>query len=494
MRLRAVLLLLLFALAALAGCLSTGDDGEGETPAGEADPYVLDCSIGGNGGPDWTEPCLALASPNDSPSKTEIDLVVNPLDPTNVVVASKDKDPLASPDCVWAVAQVSKDGGRTWNTSYVGGTMDEREPGDLLYGYECITDPIMTFNKDGDLFYNLQAYRQENDPPNPGGLPGPDVALMAMAVSRDGGESWPEIIPEQFGDDLTIFPDYMHMGTSPVTGSVFAIWNTITGLVMSHPTLVAYRAGQGFTQPWIFWTPDAPTGLGESGVVGASDGTVYACLCGFNSGGRAFWSTSTDDGVTWSTPELVWEFAPMGSLEGAEFRSGTVVEIAIDTSGGPRDGCIYGAWGGSDRTEDGDPADIYVRTSCDGGASWSDIIEVAPGTSADGQWMPRITVDGRGGVHIVYLTRHYDPEHFLIDAEWAYSTDGGTNWTTKRLTATSFDGNLGIHQDNFPFLGDYIGIGASGDHVYMGFPTTVTGRAEIAVAHVVYGGDGQGGA
>ncbi len=83
------------ALAALllAGCLSS--DPDDAPPAGrDAGGYALDCSIGS---PDWAEPCLAWASRNESPSKTEIDVAVNPRDPLNVFVGSKDMDPLASP-------------------------------------------------------------------------------------------------------------------------------------------------------------------------------------------------------------------------------------------------------------------------------------------------------------------------------------------------------------------------------------------------------------
>ncbi|HJQ92672.1 MAG TPA: hypothetical protein VJ874_00130, partial [Candidatus Thermoplasmatota archaeon] len=112
-------------LAALlaAGCLGAdGPPGDRPDPVA-TDGYSLDCSIGS---PDWGEPCLAWSSRNDSPSKAEIDLAVNPADPLNVFVASKDMDPLASPGpCVWAVGQVTHDGGRTWSTVYVGGTLDE---------------------------------------------------------------------------------------------------------------------------------------------------------------------------------------------------------------------------------------------------------------------------------------------------------------------------------------------------------------------------------
>jgi hypothetical protein len=51
----------------------------------------------------------------------------------------------------------------------------------------------------------------------------------------------------------------------------------------------------------------------------------------------------------------------------------------------------------------------------------------------------------------------------------------------------SFDGNLGIHQDNFPFIGDYIGISSVGDDTWMGYPDCHTGVCELAAAHSAYG-------
>ncbi|MGB0652758.1 MAG: sialidase family protein, partial [Thermoplasmatota archaeon] len=351
----------------LAGCLGDDDADDvdaGPEGAGAQAAYVLDCSIGGNG---WAEPCLAWASPNESPSKTEIDLVVNPTDPLNVVVASKDLDRAATNDCVWSVAQVTYDGGHTWNTSYVGGTIADRQPGDPLYGWDCVTDPIMTFNRDGDLFYNLQAYRLDGEPPNPAGLPGPDAAMMGLFISRDGGTTWPDFVLQQPGDDLTVFPDYMHMGTNPATGSVFTAWNNIVGLATSTPTVAAYRGDPlpiATLHPLV--TPDSPTGTGESSIVGANDGTVYAWLGGFNSPDVAYYSISTDDGLTWSLPAEAFPFTPMAGLQGVEFRDGTAIELAVDNSGGERDGCLYAAWGGQEAGVAGgtvDGSDIYVRRS-----------------------------------------------------------------------------------------------------------------------------------
>ena len=486
---RATALALAVPALLLAGCMATVTDGTtGQPPPPPPPPFKLDCSTS-----HWNQTCVALASPNDSPSKAEVDIAVNPKDAKNVFVASKDLDRKAS-DCVWAVGQATFDGGATWQTTYVGDTLANRTPGQPLYGWHCITDPILQFEPDGTLHYSLQAYRFNpaglpyvNDPTGTVGLP-PEMGNMYHAVSHDGGKTFSDIFPMHVGDETVIFHDYMRMGVNPKTSTVFTIWNQLTGGAASEPVLVAVEKGATRARPPVYFPQTiSPTGLGESSVVGASDGTVYAWLSGFNSGGNAVLATSIDDGLTFSTPQKVWSFTPMGELQGAQFRTGTSVELAVDNTDGQNKGCLYAVWGGKETGTVG-PSDIYVRVSCNQGGVWTEPILVNREHREDGQWMPRVSVDGGGHVHVVYYTRAYDPAGHLVDAEHAYSMDGGHNWTTQRLTSVSFDGDKGIHQDGFPFIGDYIGIASAGNDTYMGFPVTQTGRAEIGVAHTVFQG------
>jgi hypothetical protein len=90
-------------------------------------------------------------------------------------------------------------------------------------------------------------------------------------------------------------------------------------------------------------------------------------------------------------------------------------------------------------------------------------------------------------VHVVYMTRAYDPANKLIDAEEAWSADGGVTWHAERLTKTSWDGDKGVHQDGFPFYGDYIGIDSAGGKTYAAFPVCETGVCEIGVAKITRG-------
>lgn len=466
-----------------AGCFGGGGggrDGLGGESSMVGKGYHLDCSIASAG---WREPCLALASPNDSPSKTEIDIAVNPLDPLNVFVASKDLDPLAS-SCVWAVGQVTKDGGKTWKTVYVGGEEQSRQPTDPYFGWECITDPILQFTDEGVLHYSLQmyVYGATQAIPTTGAVPVPDGGVMMQAISLDGGETFGDPILMHAGDGVVFIHDYMRMAFSPASGTVFTSWNQITAPNNVIPVVVGVSRGAVTARPPTYFpTVEDASGIIASAIAASADGTLYAVFEDYDPRGGVLWASSNDDGMTFSVPAHLPPFTAMRPLEDVEFRTGTSLEIAVDQSGGEHDGCVYLTWpDGAD-----DVADIFVKRSCDGGLSWTEP-RVIHENSDDAQFFQRISVDGRGTIHVVYHTRAYDPVHHLLDTEWAWSEDGGETWSNKRLTDIASDGDLGVHQSGFPFFGDYIGISSTGEHTWMGFPHTATGRAEIAVAHSLW--------
>lgn len=444
--------------------------------------------------PSWPEPCLAHASPNDSPSKTEIDLIVNPLDPFNVVVGSKDLDPQASA-CVWAVPQATRDGGRTWATVYVGGKQSERQPGDVLHGWRCITDPIFAAGLDGALYYALQAYDSNAfEVPLPGQVPCGTTAGSAffLAVSRDGGASWPTILPMHVGDGTAVFHDYPRMATSPATGSVFTVWNQYNSNPCALPagpssavaTVVSATrdGGQSVDAPAYVPSPENGGTLEMRGFAVAGDGTVYVAMDDADEGEVGIWlSASTDDGRTFGIPAKVNAIQASGCpLANVEFRCGSFYELAVDNSGGAHDGRLHAVWMDATR----DTSDILAAWSDDRGMTWSEPVRVNDDDTSHDQLMARIAVGPDGTAHVAFLDRRWDAGNRLLDATYAFSADGGDSWVNQRLTSKSFDGDLGVHQGGFPFIGDYIGIGAAGDHVYVGFPTTATGRAEVAVAHI----------
>lgn len=484
------------AVVLLAGCLTGKEAPPAAPPPGTTLGFALDCSVfPGMGDASWPQPCTALASPNDSDSKTEVDIAVNPTDPLNVVVASKDRDRKAS-DCVWAVAQVTKDGGRTWTTVYVGGERDERPP--ELTGYQCITDPIMVFDAAGVLYYSLQAYEYlpqslESLPQVPVvGTPNPG-STITLARSKDGGLTWDRFVPQHEGDGFAVFHDYMRMLVNPATGSVYTVWNALRSFGGPPPyyvsaTVSATRdGGETVAPPVSIVGEGSPTSTQFfSGFAATKEGDVYVTI---NKGDdsdsgdeTSVWIyRSTDDARTFSEVGKPFSFVPTPRQHGDhEFRTPSFVEMAIDAGDGDRSGRIYLFWPAWDAaTEDSD----IMSSWSDDAVTWSEPVTVATDTTR-GQLFMRPAVAPDGTVHVMFTSQAYSDGEFL-DQVLATSRDGGATWTNLRLTDTSFDGDVGIHQDGFPFIGDYNGLvvdptGA----VHAAWADTSSGRAEIAYARV----------
>lgn len=492
----------------LAGCLTTSQT----LPLPGAGGVVQQvCAI-----TNWADPCTALATTNRSPSQTEIDVAVNPTDPLNVIASSKDQDTLAS-HCVWAVPSWTKDGGRTWTSVPIGGLLAERQsdPTNPLALWDCITDPILAFDASGTAYYFLQTYHLASDGadcpqthllapvqspvPVPGPLPRASCGYsFYLAVSTDGGETWPldRIQPVAIGEGYLIVHDYPRMVVNPQSQSVCAVWNMIGGSGGNPHVACTRDQGQSTDLPALVDYPGTLRSTSfRSGFAAANDGTMYMTVSPRNAVGAlplqdiptprpVDLAISTDDGRTWGG------FLPMPGVLGiecplpnTEFRCGTFVELAVDNSGGPLDGALYAVWAGN---HTGD-ADIFLARSDDQGQSWTDPVRVNQDATTNAQWMTRVRVGDDGTVLVVYMDRAFDPEDRLYDATLATSTDGGATWATRRLTSISSDGDLGIHQSGFPFIGDYVGLETVAGHVYAGFPQTVTGKAQLAVAHLMPG-------
>ncbi len=489
---RATTVLFILAFVAASGCVK--DSGEDEPRL----DYALDCTVAELAPTYWPEPCLALASPNPSTAKAEVDLAVNPTDPLNIVVASKDKDPEASNDCVWSVAQVTKDGGRTWTTVYVGGGREDRAP--EATGYECVTDPMMAFDTDGTFYYAMQIYdhtpRGNVGVPCPVPLPVsctvPDTgSAFILARSQDGGLTFDRYVLQAPGAGDLLFHDYPRMIVNPATGAVHTIWNaylTVATEGTVRPVVSTSRdGGETVDPPLVLFDADPQSPLAFfSGFAATRDGTLFVTMQKAENSDAGEPTTawiwrSDDDGRTFQEVGAAFEIQPTERQHGNHsFRTPSFVEMAIDATDGPFADRIYLFWT-DDRTGD---SDVLSSVSDDGGLTWSEAKAVCLDCSG-GQYFMRPRVGPDGTVFVLYATQAYSGTEWL-DQELAWSKDGGATWQNLRLTEASYDGDLGIHQDDFPFIGDYNGLDVDPEGgVHAAFGHTGTGRAEIAYAHVV---------
>jgi hypothetical protein len=148
------------------------------------------------------------------------------------------------------------------------------------------------------------------------------------------------------------------------------------------------------------------------------------------------------------------------------------------------DGKLYATWADGRNGDD----DVFLRTSSDGGAKWTDPVKVNDnGNDGTAQFLPKIDVGPGKRVDILFLDGRNDPakkEH--LDAYLATSTDGGKTFANRRLTTQSFDNTIGpsFGPDYGTDFGTRLGLTHAGNTLYASWVDTslgspATGRQDV---------------
>ncbi|MEW9700281.1 exo-alpha-sialidase [Paenibacillus sp. SI8] len=131
-------------------------------------------------------------------------------------------------------------------------------------------------------------------------------------------------------------------------------------------------------------------------------------------------------------------------LPGYTFRVLTLASLGTDISAGPFGGNIYAVWQDNRQGY----SDVFLSISQDG-LLWSTPISITGAPAGSQNFFPYVTVSPfTGEVFVIYYTNRLNPP--LLDVFVAESVNGGTSFTNRRVTDTSFD------PDSQPLIGDYI--------------------------------------
>jgi len=340
-------------------------------------------------------------------------IAIDPNQGTNLAATSEEADVPTQPSASNSLPLLgSGDGGASWGGGLLQGlTRFEAitHPGVAYLNSSTAPDPWRSFigveaagGRELDVSHPLpdsngfEQFTTLDTPAN-----GPDMPMIATDPRRDNGGIYV---------GYTANPQ-ANAGRQPIM------------VVSTHDS------GATFGAPVQVWDSGGDSGAWPA--VG-TDGTVYMVwddTCGLTpatagSGascpkpnGQLLFSRSTDGAATWSaTPTRISDTTTgFGSIlphyvtecrQGCQVRPITPApQIAVDRSGGPRNGTLYVVYGdGSDNRDAQAPSahrmHVFLQESKNGGATWSNRVQLDTGNPNDA-WEPTVAVDQANGNVVV---------------------------------------------------------------------------------------------
>jgi hypothetical protein len=349
-------------------------------------------------------------------SESEVNLDINPADPTNAVIAGH------NPGFSILNTFFTVNSGRTWTNVPLGPAQDAFPAGTRF-------DPAVAFDALGNVYV---AYGV-----NSGGS-----TRLLVATSIDGGRTFTRfatiantVNPGVVGNDkwgITTGPDQ----TQPGRQAIYVSWTQNVAEVGTDQRIVVSRSvdtGQTFSAPVI---------INDGSINGTESSNLFADPAVGPAGelyvvwhriaaGQVVVDRSFDGGVTFGTDILVTT-SQAGFLNPipAQPDRGTSVNPMIDAdrSAGPFTGRLYVSY-----VEDSDATatenfDVFVRSSDDDGANWSAPLRINDDATND-QFMPWLDVDqATGNLAAVWFDARNDVNNQLVQMFSASSTNGAASF------------------------------------------------------------------
>lgn len=218
------------------------------------------------------------------------------------------------------------------------------------------------------------------------------------------------------------------------------------------------------------------------------DGTVYATWPGYDAPSgtpvRLGFNRSTDGGTTWGTAKSIRSYKGVYgqyAIKGTQIYSGP--SIAVDRSGGPRQGWIYITHAEKNPLR----PDIFLIRSTDGGTTWSDSVKVNQDASGNDHWLPSVAVDqATGALYIVYYDSRNFPANDSAQITVSWSDDGGYTFADTLVSDTPFRPAPILAPWDDDYMGQYISIAALQNIVWPCWMDNRTGAHQVYVTRMEF--------
>ncbi len=326
------------------------------------------------------------------------------------------------------ILQRSNDRGQTWSSPTL---MYEAGAGKGQWDPQIVIDPV-----NGQTVYASWLQNGKSD--------------IAVAKSTDFGETWNVVIADSTnaGTDKPILA---------VRGpDVYVVYNHAQTIWGAH----SHDGGLTFKEVKINQNGKLGWSLAGGGTV-TPDGSAYFAWAGYENNGGAkgpvnlYVSKSGDGGLTWSTRTIDVSAAPpdCAALSCGWAFLGAQLVLTSDSSG-----TIYLLWNAGSTARG--PERIYFAKSTDAGNTYSPKADVSRAPAGAHHAFPAITAAGNGDVRIAWMDARVATGGLdRWNVYYRSSRDGGASWTNEVDLSTFVSGYSYIFENGFRFpFGDYFEV------------------------------------
>lgn len=376
-------------------------------------------------------------------------IVINKKNPLNIVAAT-------APDNIYYTV----DGGSNWQSVKLKSSLNVNG------------DPTLVSDDKGNIYSFHLAGKAGYESGNTGS------EQILCHISKDGGKSWEEGAPFGLnGSKIQNNPT----ATVDVKGNIWVAWTQFDKFpsddkdCQSNVFLTASSNGKKWSKPVQVSQLPGDCADDDNTVKGpvpaiAADGKAFVAWANQS---KLFIDRSFNGGDLWLSNDITVGQQPGGwrmAIAGHTSSTGRPV-LMIDQSKSMFQGCLYLMW--ADQRNGENDTDVWFMRSTNFGDNWSSPAKVAQDTSKRHQYLPSMTVDqATGYIYAVFYDRTaYTDDQ--TDVCVAYSTDGGINFKTTRISESPF-----VSDEKLAFT-DYISISA-----HKGMITPIWTRIENGKASV----------
>ncbi|MEO8210829.1 MAG: T9SS type A sorting domain-containing protein [bacterium] len=376
-----------------------------------------------------TSPYPNINISRDSFPQNEPSVSISRSDPNRVVAAWRDFRTGVEPAVRRIGYSYSVDGGLTWAQSKLLDILDSAHP--------RASDPAVCVDTAGNFYISTISLTNTNS-----------NGTVYVYKSTNQGVTFDQAFNIYPRSDTLYYDDKEYITcdlspNSPFRNNLYVVWSSGNGnsLVRS-------------TNGGLNWSDrvNVSNGGGGIGLVPAvgPNGEVFVTWAGGSIKGYGIYvNKSIDGGLSFGPNILIQKTSNSGFII-------RLPSIAVDVSGGPRNGYIYAVWSNVYENLE-DDEDVYFSFSSDGGTKWSIPKRINNDIPGNGkrQYFPWISVNNNGNISIIFFDSRNSSSLYIIETYLARSTNGGDSFTNELISARPFTTLEPNHDVRF---GDYIGI------------------------------------